>query len=47
MLGQRPDAIAECRDIPTTLAAAVAALELDRIPSGSIALHNAGVAIAP
>jgi len=47
MLGQRPDAIAECRDIPATLAAAVAALELDRIPSGSIALHNAGVAIAP
>jgi len=47
MLGQRPDAIAGCPDIPATLAAAVAALELDRIPSGSIALHNAGVAIAP
>jgi glutamyl-Q tRNA(Asp) synthetase len=45
-LGQEPKVLAHCGDVPGTLAAARAAFVPDHIPSGSIALHNAGVAIA-
>lgn len=46
-LGQDPAALAHVTDVHGALASARAAFVPDWIPSGSVALHNTGVAIAP
>jgi glutamyl-Q tRNA(Asp) synthetase len=46
-LGQDPAALAHVEDVAGTLDAARAAFVPDWVPSGSVALHNTGVAIAP
>ena len=46
-LGQEPSVLAGCTSVGAALAAARAAFEPEWIPSGSVALHNTGVAIAP
>ncbi|MCC8361988.1 tRNA glutamyl-Q(34) synthetase GluQRS [Lysobacter sp. A6] len=46
-MGQDPAALAQVADVPSALDAARAAFVPDWIPSGSVALHNTGVAIAP
>ena len=46
-LGQDPAVLAHVTDVHGALASARAAFVPDWVPSGSVALHNTGVAIAP